>query len=173
MKKKPAAIAIVGVHNSGKTTLIEKLIPLLKARGLRVGTLKHTCHEGFEIDMAGKDTSRHRLAGSEAVAISSGEKTVLIREFKSQLALDELLGLFGSQDLVLVEGFKKSNLPKVEVFRKDLGKDPVAAQDPNLMAIYSDDPVMVAVPVFSSDRIKELVELIGRDRWASHGPENR
>ena len=160
MKRKPAAIAIVGIHNSGKTTLIEKLIPILKARGLRVGTIKHTCHEGFEIDVTGKDTFRHRSAGSEAVAISSGTKTVFIREFKSELALEELLELYESQDLVLVEGFKKSSLPKVEVFRKGLGKDPVAAEDPRLLAVYSDDAVEVGAPVFSGAQIDELADLI-------------
>lgn len=162
MKRKPAAIAIVGSHNSGKTTLIEKLIPLLKARGLRVGTIKHTCHEGFEIDVTGKDTFCHRSAGSEAVAISSGTQTVFVREFKSGLALKELLELYESQDLVLAEGFKKSSLPKVEVFRKELGKNPVAAEDPNLLAVYSEDAVKTSVPVFSGAQIDELAELIER-----------
>ena len=162
MKRKPVAIAVVGVHNSGKTTLIEKLIPILKARGLGVGTIKHTCHEGFEIDVAGTDTFRHRSAGSEAVAISSGTKTVFVREFKSELTLEKLLELYESQDLVLVEGFKKSALPKIEVFRKELGKDPVALQDPCLLAVYSDDVVEAGVPVFSGARIAELADLIER-----------
>ncbi|MBI2167008.1 MAG: molybdopterin-guanine dinucleotide biosynthesis protein B [Candidatus Omnitrophica bacterium] len=163
MKRKPVAISVVGVHNSGKTTLIEKLIPILKARGLRVGTIKHTCHEGFEIDVAGKDTSRHRSAGSEAVAISSRTKTVFVREFKSELTLVKLLELYESQDLVLVEGFKKSSLPKVEVFRKELGKNLVAAEDPDLLAVYSEDAVKTSVPVFSSARIDELAEFIERE----------
>jgi len=161
--RKPAVIAIVGTHNSGKTTLIERLIPLLREKGLRIGSIKHTCHEDFAIDKVGTDSYRHRKAGSETVVIASEAKTVLLKEFNGPLTLDEVLELFDSEDLVLVEGYKGSILPKIEVFQAGDGARPLADRDANVLAIFSEERISGEVPVFSDSELDALVEVIERE----------
>jgi molybdopterin-guanine dinucleotide biosynthesis protein B len=158
----PAVVAIVGAHNSGKTLLIERLIPLLKSKGYRVGTVKHTCHDELEVDEAGKDSFRHRKAGADSMAISSNARTIFMKEFKGELSLDDVVGLFDSQDLVLVEGCKGANLPKVFVHREGLG-NPEWIKDPGIFAVYSETPLESNVPVFSSVEIPELIERIEKE----------
>lgn len=166
----PAAIGIVGLHNSGKTTLIEKLIPLLMSRGYRIGTLKHTCHESFEVDTPGKDTFRHRQAGAETVAISSAAKTVFIKELKGELALEMLLRQFNCEDLVIVEGYKGAGIPKILVHREGFKSYPLAA-DPDILAIYSETPFDSKTPIFSSGKIDELALLIEKEILKARCPK--
>ena len=117
--KRPAVLAVSGAHNSGKTTLLEKLIPLLRARGLKVGVIKHDGHD-FTPDVPGTDSFRLREAGAEGVAVFSGSRYLLTEEFR--LNEQDLLALFERHgyDLVLMEGFKESGWPKIEVVRKAL-----------------------------------------------------
>jgi molybdopterin-guanine dinucleotide biosynthesis protein B len=112
-------VGFAGYSGSGKTTLVEKLIPALKARGLRVSVVKHAHHK-FDIDHPGKDTFRHRAAGAFEVVVASENRLALMREFEkpSQLTVHQLIAeLYGGVDWVLVEGFKSSDLLKIEVWR--------------------------------------------------------
>jgi formylmethanofuran dehydrogenase subunit E len=120
----PAAISVVGRKNAGKTTLIERLVPELIARGRRVATIKHDAHD-FEIDIPGKDTWRHRQAGSDTTIIASSSKVAMVRLVDHEAEPDELLRLIDrSYDLVLVEGMRRSPLPKILVHRPELGEPP-------------------------------------------------
>ena len=112
----PNIISIVGKSNSGKTTLIEKLVPVLSKKGYKVATIKHDAHS-FEIDKEGKDTYRHKKAGAKAVIISSSEKVALIKDVYKEADLDDLTMLLPDDiDIILTEGYKRSNMPKIEVW---------------------------------------------------------
>lgn len=152
-------ICIVGRSNSGKTTLIEKLIPEFKRKGYRVGTIKHNVH-GFEIDREGKDSYRHKNAGASFVLLSSREKIVMIKDLDKEYSLDELRRFIDDVDIVLAEGFKGSSYPKIEVFREGLYKELLCSEKDNLIAIVSNAKHDLNVPVFKWNEIKELAEFI-------------
>jgi molybdopterin-guanine dinucleotide biosynthesis protein B len=137
-----------GFSGSGKTTLIEQLIPRLVLHGLRVSLIKHA-HHSFDIDRPGKDSYRHREAGATEVLISSAQRWVQMRELRneSEPGLDELLGHLSVCDLVLVEGFKRAAIPKLEVHRTSLGHPLLQTQDPHIVAVACDAPVNTPVPV--------------------------
>ncbi len=136
-----------GYSGAGKTTLVERLIPALKARGLRVSVVKHA-HHRFDIDHPGKDTFRHRQAGAFEVVVASDRRLALMREFEqpAQLTVHHLLAeLYEGVDWVLVEGFRDSNLHKLEVWRADAGHP----------ARYPDDDFIVAIVTDSPDRLPQ------------------
>jgi molybdopterin-guanine dinucleotide biosynthesis protein B len=136
-----------GYSGAGKTTLVERLIPALKARGLRVSVVKHA-HHRFDIDHPGKDTFRHRQAGAFEVVVASDRRLALMREFEqpAQLTVHHLLAeLYEGVDWVLVEGFRESNLHKLEVWRAEAGHP----------ARYPDDDFIVAIATDSPDRLPE------------------
>jgi molybdopterin-guanine dinucleotide biosynthesis protein B len=140
-------VGFAGFSGSGKTMLVERLIPALKLRGLRVSVVKHA-HHAFDIDHPGKDTFRHREAGAFEVVVASDRRLALMREFEqpARLTVHHLLAeLWDGVDWVLVEGFKDSNLLKVEVWRADSGKP----------ARYPDDPNVVGIATDSADRLPE------------------
>jgi molybdopterin-guanine dinucleotide biosynthesis protein B len=140
-------IGIVGWSGSGKTTLLTGLIPLLRARGLSVSTVKHT-HHGFDMDRPGKDTYRHREAGAHEVLVAAGTRWALLHEVAgAEPGLPELLGRLDPVDLVLVEGFKSHPFPKLEVHRPSLGKPPIWPEQPDIVAIASDTVVRAELPV--------------------------
>ena len=126
--KRPAVLAVSGLHNSGKTTLLEKLLPALRSRGLKVGIIKHDGHD-FTPDVPGTDSYRLREAGAEGVAVYSGQRYLLTEMFR----LFERHGY----DLVLLEGFKDSGWPKIEVVRKEISDTPVSFQP---LAVVGDIP---------------------------------
>ncbi len=135
-------IGFAGFSGSGKTTLVEQLIPLLKAHGLRVSVVKHAHHK-FDIDHAGKDTFRHREAGAFEVVVASDRRLALMREFEapSELKVHHLLAeLYEGVDWVLVEGFKDSDLPKIEVWRPTHSARTLHADDDFIVAIATDAP---------------------------------
>lgn len=134
--KEPAVLAVSGVHNSGKTTLLEKLLPVLKRRGLKVGVIKHDGHD-FTPDVPGTDSYRLREAGAEGVAVYSGQRYLLTEQFT--LTEQDLLALFERHgyDLVLLEGYKSSGWPKIEVVRKAVSEGPVSFHP---LAIVGDVP---------------------------------
>ena len=134
--KRPAVLAVSGVHNSGKTTLLEKLLPVLRSRGLKVGVIKHDGHD-FTPDVPGTDSYRLREAGAEGVAVYSGTRYLLTEEFR--LTEQDLLALFERHgyDLVLLEGFKSSGWPKIEVVRSAISDAPVSFQP---LAVVGDIP---------------------------------
>lgn len=138
-------VGFAGYSGSGKTTLIERLIPALKLRGLRVSVVKHA-HHSFDIDTPGKDTHRHRDAGAFEVVVASNRRLALMREFEqeAQLTVHQLIAeLYDGVDWVIVEGFKQSNLLKVEVWRADSGKPARYMDDDFIVAIATDAPAQL------------------------------
>jgi len=132
-------VAIVGKSQSGKTMLVEQLIRELKKRGHRIAALKHS-HCGIEIDHPGKDTWKFTQAGSDTVCISSPDKLAFIKNLNRELKVEEITPILGSEfDLVLAEGFKKSEIRKIEVHRKELGDDLICSPE-ELSAIVTDSP---------------------------------
>ena len=154
------AIGIIGCKNAGKTTLIERLLKEFASRGLRVATIKHDAHD-FEIDIPGKDTWRHRAAGSRLTIIASESKFALIRETEREAELDELLHLVDdSFDLVLVEGMRNSSLPKILVRRPEAGDDPPGIKGTIIAVVSGDDDVGPGTVLFRPDDAAELTDLI-------------
>lgn len=140
-------VAFAGYSGSGKTTLVEGLIPALKQRGLRISVVKHA-HHSFDIDHPGKDTYRHRKAGAFEVMVASESRLALIREFEqpATLTVHHLIAeLYEGVDWVLVEGFKNSDLLKIEVWRAESGQP----------ARYPDDDFVVAIATDSPDRLPQ------------------
>ncbi|HEX5325366.1 MAG TPA: molybdopterin-guanine dinucleotide biosynthesis protein B [Acetobacteraceae bacterium] len=133
-------LGIVGWSGSGKTTLITALLPLLRERGLRVSTVKHT-HHGFDMDRPGKDSFRHRAAGAHEVLVASARRWALLHESEGEEpGLPALLARLDPVDLVLVEGFKTHPFPKLEVHRPTLGKPPIWPTESEVVAVACDHP---------------------------------
>jgi molybdopterin-guanine dinucleotide biosynthesis adapter protein len=157
-------LSIVGYSDAGKTTLIEKLIPVLKGRGYQVGTVKHAAHEP-SFDTEGKDSWRHYAAGADAVAVSSDKIIAMIRRKQetskdAQEELSRMAVYFSDMDLVLAEGYKQAPFPKIEIFRNTEAEAPVCALDRQLIALVSDIDMPVPVPRFGLDDIEKLVDFI-------------
>ncbi|HJS86057.1 MAG TPA: molybdopterin-guanine dinucleotide biosynthesis protein B [Acetobacteraceae bacterium] len=131
-------LGLVGWSGSGKTTLLTAVLPLLRARGLRVSTVKHA-HHGFDMDRPGKDSHRHREAGAHEVLVASSARWALLHEVEGgEPALPDLLARLEPVDLVLVEGFKAHPYPKLEVHRPALGKPALWPGDPAVLAVATD-----------------------------------
>ncbi len=170
----PPVISIVSKKRSGKTTLMEKLIPELKRRGYRVGTVKHDTH-GFDIDHEGKDTWRHKQAGAEAVVISSPWKLSVIRDVAAEKSLDQIVaGHLSDMDIVLTEGYKNAGKPQVEVFLSTAHARPMYAKDAPgpLVAVMSDVPVDIGVPRFHIDDVLALADFIAAGFLGSPAPSS-
>ena len=141
-------VCFAGYSGSGKTTLVEGVISALKLRGLRVSVVKHAHHK-FDIDHPGKDTWRHRQAGAFEVVAASSQRMALVREFEqeTQLTVHQLIAqLHDGVDWVLVEGFKQSDLLKVEVWRAEAGQPTRYTDDDFVVAIATDDAKRLPVP---------------------------
>jgi molybdopterin-guanine dinucleotide biosynthesis protein B len=141
-------VGFAGFSGSGKTTLVERLIPALRRKGLRVSVVKHA-HHGFEIDHQGKDTYRHRAAGAFEVVVASDQRLALMREFEvaNRPTVHQLLAeLSEGVDWVLVEGFKDSDLLKIEVWRAATGNPARYFEDDFITAVATDSPDQLPVP---------------------------
>ncbi|MDO9198264.1 molybdopterin-guanine dinucleotide biosynthesis protein B [Rhodoferax sp.] len=135
-------VGFAGYSGSGKTTLVERLIPAFRLMGLRVSVVKHA-HHRFDIDHVGKDTYRHREAGAFEVVVASDKRLALMREFEQpmQLSVHQLIAeLYEGVDWVLVEGFKESDLLKIEVWRAQADKPARYMDDDFIVAIATDSP---------------------------------
>ena len=153
-------VSIVGKSNSGKTTLVEKLIPELVKRGYRVATIKHNVH-GFEIDHEGKDSWRHKKAGARTMVIASARRIALIEDIDHDHALDEIRDKYiKDADIILAEGYKGNPFPKIEVFRSELKRDLLCNKEYNLLAVASDIKLDIGVPCFDINDAQSLVDLI-------------
>lgn len=153
-------IGFTGWSGSGKTQLIVRLIPLITARGLSVSTIKHA-HHAFDVDVPGKDSHSHRLAGASEVLISSGRRFALIHELRNaeEWTLEQLIGLVAPVDLLFVEGFKREPHPKIEVFRAENRKSPLHPENPTIRAIAADCPFPDAGrPVYALDDVEKICE---------------
>ena len=150
---------VAAYSGSGKTTLIENLVPLMVARGLRVSVIKHA-HHAFDVDRPGKDSYRHRQAGAGEVLVSSGARWALMHELRneSEPELPTLLERLAPCDLVLVEGFKKQPIPKIEVHRAAAGTSLLFPEDPYIVALATDARLDSALPTF---RLEDYAGIAG------------
>jgi molybdopterin-guanine dinucleotide biosynthesis protein B len=152
-------ISFVGSHNCGKTTILEKVIRRLKQKGYKVAVIKH--HKGdFELDIQGKDTWRLSEAGSDVVAISSPQKTAVIQKPEQELTLDRITEMVcDGMDIVISEGYKFDNKPKIEVYRSEVS-DRILSDEKDLVAMVTDRRFDIDVPQFSFEDADGIVELI-------------
>ncbi len=157
-------IGFVGWSGAGKTTLITRLIPVLRAQGLRVSTLKHA-HHGFDIDQPGKDSYQHREAGASEVLVASAKRFALMHEFagEPEMPLATLLQKLTPVDLILVEGFKSAIHPKIEVYRSANAKPLIAPSDPHIIAIAAKGEIgEQGRPVVDIDDIEAVAALVAQ-----------
>ncbi len=154
----PQIIAMVGKSGSGKTTYIEKLLPVLKKRGLKIGTVKHAFH-GFNFDTEGKDSWRHRNAGADSVLVASDDKIALMKNEKWE-NIHALLKYFEDMDIVIAEGYSSEECPKIEIYREEIHDKPLCREDKNLIAIITDAEVSLQVPRFRLNEIEKTADLI-------------
>lgn len=151
-----------GMSGSGKTTLIEQLIPRLVMEGLRVSVIKHAHHD-FDIDRPGKDSWRHREAGASEVMITAGHRWVLMHELRRGEPEPELpahLERLSPCDLVLVEGFKRQPIPKLEIHRSAAGKPLLHPDDAHIVAIATDEILQTALPQFGLEDYDAIAAFI-------------
>lgn len=153
---------VAASSNSGKTTLIEKVVRLLKVRGLRVAVIKHAS-AGFDLDKPGKDSWRFQQAGADTVILSGPGRVALMRTIEQEPTPDELAGMAGEADVVLCEGFKLNAKNRIEVFCKGVsGEHPLCLNDPSYLALASDQPYDVAVPCFDLNDAEGVADFIVR-----------
>lgn len=161
--KRPCVLSFVAHSGTGKTTLLERLIPIIKGRGYRVGAIKHDAHR-FEIDCPGKDSYRLTAAGADSMVICSAEKLALVRRLETEPTLDELLQLCDNDlDLILTEGFKQSSLPKIELHRGSLGRDLLCQDDTfrsTVIAVSTDSPLELDLPVLDLNSPEQIADFI-------------
>ena len=150
-----------GYSGSGKTTLIEQLIPRFVQTGLRVSLIKHA-HHAFDIDKPGKDSYRHREAGASEVLVTSAQRWVMMHELRGETeqTLEEQIARFSPCDLVLVEGFKRAAIPKLEVHRPSYERPLLHAEDINIVAIAADAPVNTTLPVLDLNNPDAIAQFI-------------
>ncbi|MDA8212768.1 MAG: molybdopterin-guanine dinucleotide biosynthesis protein B [Clostridia bacterium] len=151
-------ISLVGKSNVGKTTMMEKILREIKKRGWKVATIKHDTH-GFDIDKPGKDTWRHAEAGADTVVISSPAKFAMISKVEQELTLDEIAERISGVDIIITEGYKRGNKPKIEVFRSGV-YDELLCEPEELIAIASDVTFDLGVPCYGLDDAPGLVDLL-------------
>jgi molybdopterin-guanine dinucleotide biosynthesis adapter protein len=154
-------LCVVGRSNSGKTTLIERLIPELVQAGYRVATVKHAGH-GFDLDTEGKDSWRHKRAGASTVIVLSRGSLAMFSDVSEQIKVEEIRDRYLDHeiDLIIAEGWKSDDYPKIVVVRDQLGEVPVSPQ--GLLAVVSNEPVDVPVPRLHPDDVRALSALIIR-----------
>jgi molybdopterin-guanine dinucleotide biosynthesis adapter protein len=171
------AFGLAGWSGSGKTTLMTKLLPALVAHGITVSTVKHA-HHAFDIDRPGKDSWVHREAGASEVLISSASRWALMHEHRGaeEPGLGELLRHMSPVDLVLIEGFKREPIPKIEIHRPALGKPLLCGEDPDIIAIASDEPLagtgLPCLPLDDAAAIADFI-IVHCGLETVHGPAQR
>jgi molybdopterin-guanine dinucleotide biosynthesis protein B len=152
-------LSIIGKAKSGKTTLLEKLFPLLKEQGYKVGTIKHHSHPGFEIDFPGKDTWRHAQAGSDHVIIVAPVKMASIKTLQVPLTIDEIAEMMTGVDIILTDGFKSAGKPAIEVMRAESGLIMIGDLG-QVLAVATDTPLDLPVPQIDINDIAGILALI-------------
>jgi molybdopterin-guanine dinucleotide biosynthesis protein MobB len=153
-------VSIVGRSNTGKTTLIEGIIPELKKQGYRVATIKHNLH-GFDVDREGKDSWRHRRAGAGTVVLAAPRSIVVFDELDREYDIKGIAeNYIKNRDIIITEGFKGNPLPKIEVFRTALKQELLCGPDDNLIALAGDKPVNIGVPYFDLNDYSGIAEFI-------------
>jgi len=150
-----------GYSGSGKTTLIEQLIPLFTVRGITVSLIKHA-HHTFDIDQPGKDSHRHRTAGCSEVLVTSSRRWALIHELRGapEPTLADQVQRLSQCDLVLVEGYKRERIPKLEVYRSSIGEPLIHPHDDNIVAIATDAPLQTPLQQFDLNTPGPIADFI-------------
>lgn len=152
-------VSVVGKSDSGKTTLLEKLIPELKKRGYRVAVIKHHAHGDFEVDRPGKDSWRHAQAGADVVVVASPVKVAQVRRVTREPSLAQLAAGLTGVDLILTEGFKRADTPKIEVSRQERSAGLIC--DPTeLLAVAADYALEIDVPQFNLEDVAGIANLL-------------
>lgn len=154
-------IGFAGFSGSGKTTLLEQVIPHLTAQGLRVSVIKHA-HHNFDIDKPGKDSFRHREAGAKEVLIVSGYRWALMHELRDEAepSMETLCQRLSPCDLVIIEGYKYSEIPKIEVHREETGHPYLYAEDKRIVAVASDSKAELPVPTLDINAPQQVADFI-------------
>ena len=153
---------ITGWKNSGKTTLVAKIIEYCKSKGITVSTIKHA-HHNFDIDKPGKDSHVHREAGASEVLISSANRWALLHELRDEeeASLKFLISKLTPVDLVLVEGFKNEDHPKIEVYREEIGNEPIYKNNNSIVAVATDSDLKAEGKVtLNLNNISEIGDFI-------------
>ncbi len=164
-KNQPTIVSVVGKSNSGKTTLLERLIPELKRRGYTVAAIKHHAHSDFDVDRPGKDSWRHAQAGAESIALVSREKMFLVRRTEKEMPLEAAVAMLGDVDIVLTEGYSMAFMPKIKVVRDDTDGVPCHSgrEMRETVALVTDLPLEVkGIPLFGPDEVSRLTDLLER-----------
>lgn len=154
----PPILSIIGYSGSGKTTLIEKLVRELKSRGYHIGTIKHASR-GFDLDKKGKDSWRHKEAGASTVMVVSPGRIAMVKDNNCD-ELTHLEQYFQDMDLVITEGYKQDDRPKIAVYRNANGKNIMASEENNYIALVTDADVDADVPKMGLDETGPLADLI-------------
>lgn len=151
---------VIGWKNSGKTSLMERLVAEITGRGFSVSTVKHVHHD-VDLDHPGKDTWRHRAAGASEVVLASAHRFAILREHRGpEPELSEVLARLAPVDLVLVEGYKRDAHRKVEVWRRETGHDLIQTHDPLVRAVATDEALSLPVPVLDLIDTKAVADFI-------------
>ncbi|MGF7185049.1 molybdopterin-guanine dinucleotide biosynthesis protein B [Desulfitispora alkaliphila] len=162
-------VSVVGKSDVGKTTLIEKLLREIKRRGYKVATIKHDVH-GFNIDIPGKDTWRHGEAGADNVIISSPNKIAIVKKVEREMSLDEIADTIKDVDLIITEGYKRGDKPKIEVFRKGVYEEILCSPE-ELIALATDVEFQIGVPCYDLDDASGLVDRIEETVMKKQNPK--
>ncbi|WP_050604024.1 molybdopterin-guanine dinucleotide biosynthesis protein B [Ruegeria sp. 6PALISEP08] len=152
---------VTGWKNAGKTGLMERLVAEITGRGFTVSTVKHA-HHSVDVDQPGTDSHRHRMAGASEVLLASGQRIAVMQELRGapEPALDELLSRLSPVDLVLIEGFKRENHPKIEAFRAEAGHTLMAPENTTIRAVASDTPLDLDRAVIDLNDTTEIADFI-------------
>ena len=165
MSDRPRIFGISGWKNSGKTGLAVRLVEEFTRRGYRISTIKHAHHD-FDIDKVGADSYRHRQAGAHEVALVSGTRYAIMHELRgaAEPSLEEVIARLVPCDLVLIEGYKREPVPKIEARRLEAkNREPLAPHDPHIVAIAADHPVTDSgLPVFDLDDTTSIADFVAR-----------
>ncbi|MGZ8271422.1 MAG: molybdopterin-guanine dinucleotide biosynthesis protein B [Methylophilus sp.] len=161
MNRLPVLGIVAAGSNAGKTTLITQLIPALAKRNIRVSVIKHAHHK-FDIDYPGKDSYKIREAGAVQTLIASNKRWALMTELAGEQDLEALIAQINPSyaDLILVEGFRQANIPKIEVYRPSLGMPLLANSERNIIAVATDANLDIQQPLLPLNDIEQIIEFI-------------
>ena len=158
--------SVVAFSGTGKTTLLERLLPELKRRGLRVAVIKHDAHE-FEIDKEGKDSWRMTQAGADVTVVVSAQKAAIMEN--RPIPTEDLIAKIDNIDLILTEGYKHAHWPKILIHRMSTGKLPAISPD-ECLAVMTDFPIKTNAPCFHLDDVSSLANLLVDDMGTKLAP---
>ena len=168
-EKNIPVIGFAGRANSGKTTLIEKIVSAFTEQKLRVAVIKHV-HHPFDFDVPGKDTYRHKKAGAASVILASSGQLAMVKDAPHEFSLEEIISCYVSDaDLIIVEGFKCAPIPKIEVYTHHSGEPPLCASGDSLyIAVATDDDIGVSIPRFKRDDADAIAGFISMHILNAH-----